>query len=40
MPAGFGLQYGCPALVEEFLSGPEVTVGVVGNWQLALAYSA
>jgi D-alanine-D-alanine ligase len=23
--------YGCPALVEEFLPGPEVTVGVVGN---------
>lgn len=24
-------QYGCPVLVEEFLSGAEVTVGVVGN---------
>ncbi len=24
-------RYGCPALVEEFLPGPEVTVGVVGN---------
>jgi len=24
-------QYGCPALVEEFLSGPEVTVAVRGN---------
>src|SRR6185436_1882194 len=24
-------NYGCPALVEEFLSGPEVTVGIVGN---------
>jgi len=24
-------RYGCPVLVEEFLSGPEVTVGVRGN---------
>jgi D-alanine-D-alanine ligase len=24
-------NYGCPALVEEFLSGPEVTIGIVGN---------
>lgn len=24
-------RYGCPSLVEEFLPGPEVTVGVVGN---------
>jgi D-alanine-D-alanine ligase len=24
-------QYGCPVLVEEFLPGPEVTVGVTGN---------
>jgi D-alanine-D-alanine ligase len=24
-------NYGCPALVEEFLPGPEVTVGIVGN---------
>src|SRR5262249_4487095 len=24
-------RYGCPVLVEEFLTGPEVTVGVVGN---------
>jgi D-alanine-D-alanine ligase len=24
-------RYGCPVLVEEFLPGPEVTVGVVGN---------
>lgn len=25
-------QYGCPVLVEEFLPGKEVTVGVAGNW--------
>jgi D-alanine-D-alanine ligase len=24
-------RYGCPVLVEEFLMGPEVTIGVVGN---------
>jgi D-alanine-D-alanine ligase len=24
-------RYGCPVLVEEFLTGPEVTVGVTGN---------
>lgn len=24
-------KYGCPVLVEEFLSGPEVTVGIAGN---------
>ena len=24
-------QYGCPCLVEEFVGGPEVTVGVLGN---------
>ncbi len=24
-------QYGCPALAEEFLGGPEVTVGITGN---------
>jgi D-alanine-D-alanine ligase len=24
-------RYGCPGLVEEFLPGPEVTVGIVGN---------
>jgi D-alanine-D-alanine ligase len=23
--------YGCPVLVEEFLGGPEITVGIVGN---------
>ena len=23
--------YGCPVLVEEYLSGPEVTVGIIGN---------
>jgi D-alanine-D-alanine ligase len=25
-------RYGCPVLVEEFLPGTEVTVGMVGNW--------
>ncbi|HMF56037.1 MAG TPA: hypothetical protein VK619_06735 [Pyrinomonadaceae bacterium] len=25
-------RYGCPVLVEEFLSGAEVTVGLAGNW--------
>jgi D-alanine-D-alanine ligase len=28
-------HYGCPVLVEEFLSGPEVTVGIVGNGEQA-----
>ncbi len=28
-------QYGCPVLVEEFLNGPEVTVGIIGNGQEA-----
>lgn len=25
-------SYGCPVLVEEFLCGMEVTVGIIGNW--------
>lgn len=28
-------RYGCPVLVEEFLPGMEVTVGVAGNWPSA-----
>jgi D-alanine-D-alanine ligase len=29
--SGLHQEYGCPVLVEEFLEGPECTVGVVGN---------